>query len=103
MFDDPRWGDDPRDRDDREHDRDHDDGGPHLGRGPTSRGDISETNTPDRDDERWPERDRDPREDEHVLPVLQSEAAAGMDAVLEPGMGLNLVWPAAVTDQTVVP
>ena len=71
--------------------------------GPTSRGDISETNTPDRDDERWPERDRDPREDEHVLPVLQSEAAAGMDAVLEPGMGLNLVWPAAVTDQTVVP
>ena len=62
MFDDPRWSDDPRDRNDREHDRDHDDGGPHLGRGPSSRGEKSETNTRDRDDERWPERDRDPRD-----------------------------------------
>jgi len=47
MFDDPRWGGDPRDRDDREHDRDHDDGGPHLGRGPSSRSEKSETNTRD--------------------------------------------------------
>jgi hypothetical protein len=62
MFDDPRWGDDLRDRDDREHDRDYGDGGPDLGRGPSSRSEKSETNTRDRDDERWPERDRDPRD-----------------------------------------
>jgi hypothetical protein len=62
MFDDPRWSGDPRDRDDREHDRDRDDGGLHLGRGPSSRSEKSETNTRDRDDERWPQRDRDPRD-----------------------------------------
>jgi hypothetical protein len=62
MFDDPRWGDDPRDRDDRVHDRDHDDGSPHLGRGPSYSSEKSETNTRDRNDERWPERDCDPRD-----------------------------------------
>jgi hypothetical protein len=66
MFDDPRWGDDPRDRDDdprnpeRDRDRD-DDGGPHFGRGPSSRDEKSETDPRDHD-ERWPERDRDPRD-----------------------------------------
>jgi len=67
MFDDSRWGDDPRDRDEdrrdrhsRNRDRD-DDGGPHLGRGPSSRGEQSEPDPRDRDDERWPERDRDAR------------------------------------------
>ena len=67
MFDDPRWGDDPRDRD--EDPRDHharsrhrdDDAGPHLGRGPSYRGEKSEPDPRDRDDARWPERDRDPR------------------------------------------
>jgi hypothetical protein len=58
MFDDPRWGDDPRDPDDREHDRDHDDGH-HLGRGPSSRDEESQTDPRERADERWPERDRD--------------------------------------------
>jgi hypothetical protein len=53
MFDDPRWGDDPRDRDD--------DGGPHLGRGPSSRDETNEPDRRDRDDERWPERERDSR------------------------------------------
>jgi len=67
MFDDPRWGDDPHDRNDdprdrhaRSRDRD-DDGGPHLGRGPSSRVEKSEADPRDRDDERWPERDRDSR------------------------------------------
>jgi hypothetical protein len=67
MFDDPRWGDDPRDRDDdprdrneRHRDRD-DDSGPHLGRGPSAREHQSHPDPRDRDDERWPERDRDPR------------------------------------------
>src|SRR5439155_23410800 len=60
------WGDDPRNRDDDPRDRegrkrDRDDGGPHLGRGPSSRGENSETDPRNRDDERWPERDRDPR------------------------------------------
>ncbi len=102
MFDDPRWGDDPRDRDDdsrdrdrddewrqpghrrdagdsedhrshdpaqdvrnrddRERDRDDDDGR-HLGRGPSSdRNESSDPESRDRDDARWPERDRDPRD-----------------------------------------
>jgi hypothetical protein len=67
MFDDPRWGDDPRDRDDDPRDRDErdrdrdDDGGLHIGRGPSSREGKSEPDPRDRDDERWPERDRDPR------------------------------------------
>jgi len=59
MLDDSRWGHDPRDRDDRDHDRDHDDGGLHLGRGPSSRREKSETDARERADERWPERDRD--------------------------------------------
>lgn len=63
MFDDPRWGDDPRDRDDDprdpERDRDDDDAGPHIGRGPSSHTDKSEPDSRDRDDERRPERDRD--------------------------------------------
>ena len=59
--------DDPRDRDDdlrdpkRYRDRD-DDVSPHLGRGPGSRDDKSETDPRDRDNERWPERDRGHRE-----------------------------------------
>jgi hypothetical protein len=74
MFDDPRWGDDPRSRDDDSRDRgarrrDHDDDGPHLGRGPSSRGENSETDPRNRDDERWPERDRDPR-DRHPRDVF---------------------------------
>ena len=63
---DPRWGDDPRGRDDDPRDRegrrrDNDGCCPHLGRGPSSRGENSETDPRNRDDERWPERDRDPR------------------------------------------
>ena len=67
MFDDPRWGDDPRDRDDDPRDRDErelerpEDAGLHPGRGPSSRDEKSEPDPRDRDDERWPERDRDPR------------------------------------------
>lgn len=67
MFD-IRWSDDPRDRNDepgrrgeRHRDRD-DDAGPHVGRGPGSHKDQSDGDTRPRDDERWPERDRDPRE-----------------------------------------
>jgi len=63
MFDDPRWGDDPREREDR--DRDQDDDGRRLGRGPSSRDDQSESTSRNRDDERWPdprERDRDARD-----------------------------------------
>jgi hypothetical protein len=57
MFGDPRWGDDPRDRDD-------DDAGPHIGRGPGSHTDKSEPDSRDRDDERRPDRERghDPRD-----------------------------------------
>ena len=56
MLDDPRWGDDPHDRDDDNH-------RPHLGRGPGSnRDEASEHDPRRRDDERWPERDRDPRD-----------------------------------------
>ena len=96
MFDDPRWGDDPRSRDDdrrdrgewhdhsggghdhdhrsdehtyqwrgrddRDRDRDDDEGGLHIGRGPSSRDEQGEAYARDRDDERWPERDRDPRD-----------------------------------------
>jgi len=66
MFDDPRWAHDPRDRDDdprdHERDRDDDDAGPHVGRGPSSHVDKSEPDSRDRDDERWPERDRDSRD-----------------------------------------
>jgi hypothetical protein len=67
MFDDPRWGDDPRSRDDDPRDRearrrDHDDGVPRLGRGPSARAENSEADPRNRDDERWPERDRDPRD-----------------------------------------
>src|SRR3954463_6070976 len=67
MFDDPRWGDDPRSHDDdprhREgRRRDHDGAGPHLGRGPSARGENSETDPRNRDDERWPDRNRDPRD-----------------------------------------
>jgi hypothetical protein len=56
MFDDARWGDDPRDRDDE--------GGPHLGRGPSSRDENAEPDRRDRDDERRDRdsRDRDPRD-----------------------------------------
>ena len=54
MFDDARWGDDPRDRDG--------DGGPHLGRGPSSRDEKAEPDRRDHDDERWPDRDRDSRQ-----------------------------------------
>jgi len=67
MFDDPRWGDDPRDRDDDprdpERDRDDDDAGPHIGRGASSHTDKSEPDPRDRDDERRPDRERghDPR------------------------------------------
>jgi hypothetical protein len=53
MFDDPRWSDGPRERDD--------DGGPQIGRGPSSRDEKSESNPRNRDDERWPERGRDPQ------------------------------------------
>ena len=70
MFSDARWGDDPRDRDDDPRDWDErgrnrdDDSGPRLGRGPSSRNDKAEPDQRDRDDERWPERDRDPRDRE---------------------------------------
>jgi len=63
MFDDPRWGDDPRQREER--DRDHDDDGRSFGRGPSSRDGQSDHSSPSRDDERWPdprERDVDPRD-----------------------------------------
>src|SRR5438128_198975 len=46
----------------RDRDRDDDDGGPHLGRCPSARGDKSEPDLRNREDERWPERDRDPRD-----------------------------------------
>ncbi len=110
MFDDPRWGDDPRDRDgdtrDRDRDRDRDDewhqpghrrelgdGHDHrsddhdprnssererdrdqddargLGRGPGSnnRDDHSENDSRHRYDERWPDRDHDPRDPRDVF------------------------------------
>jgi hypothetical protein len=53
---DPRWGDDARDRD-------RNDAGPELGRGPSSNRDESSDRDPrDRYDERWHRRDRDPRD-----------------------------------------
>jgi hypothetical protein len=56
MFDDPRWGDDARDRD-------RHDAGPELARGPSSnRAESSDRDPRDRNDERWPQRDRDPRD-----------------------------------------
>ena len=65
MFD-PRWSDDPRDRSDErwrrgERERD-DDARPHLGRGPNSHKDQSDVDTRARDEARWPERARVPRE-----------------------------------------
>jgi hypothetical protein len=67
MFD-ARWSDDPRDRndergrhDDRRRDRD-DDAGPQVGRGPSSCKEQSDPSVRDRNDERWPDRDRDPRD-----------------------------------------
>jgi len=63
MFDDPRWSDDPRER--QERDRDHDDDGRRRGRGSSSRDEHSEPDTRNRDDARWPdprERDLDPRD-----------------------------------------
>ena len=65
MFDDPRWGDDPRDRDEdpRERGRNRDEDARALGRGPSSnRDDSSERDPRTREDERWPDRDRDPRD-----------------------------------------
>lgn len=54
MFDDPRWGDEPRDRHDA---------GPELGRGPSfKRAESSDRDPRNRNNERWPERDRDPRD-----------------------------------------
>ena len=66
MFDDPRWGDDPRDRrdDDRDRDgreRDRGDDARELGRGPSSK-EPSGADLRHRHDERWLERDRDPRD-----------------------------------------
>ena len=65
---DPRWGGDPRDdgsdarRDRSERSRDHhEDFGPDLGRGPSSQKDHSDVDTRHRDDERAPDRGRDPR------------------------------------------
>ena len=90
MFDDPRWGDDPRDRDDdpRERDRgdrddeweqpghrkdlgdsqrDRDDDSRQLGRGPGSddRDARGDSDSRDRSDERRPDRDRDARDRGH--------------------------------------
>lgn len=55
MFDDPRWGDDPRDRDDDSR---------QLGRGPGSsdRDSHDQSESRDRSDQRGPERDRDVRD-----------------------------------------
>jgi hypothetical protein len=54
MFDDPRWGDDARDRHDA---------GPELGRGSScNRDEPSDRDPRERNDERWPQRDRDPRD-----------------------------------------
>src|SRR6185295_11091769 len=63
MFD-PRWGDDPRDRDDDRRDRDkrsHDDDATTLGlgRGPNSQSGKADSEPRDRDDERRPPRERD--------------------------------------------
>ena len=63
MLDHARWGDDPRDpRDDDVRER-HDDAR-QLGRGPSSErnDDHHDTDPRNRDDERWPERDRDARD-----------------------------------------
>jgi DNA-binding MarR family transcriptional regulator len=63
MRDDTRWGDDPRDREER--DREHDDDGLRLGRGSSSRDEQTDHSSPSRHDERWPdprERDLDPRD-----------------------------------------
>src|SRR5437588_314542 len=65
MFD-PRWGDDPRDkesnpRDRDSRDRDEPDSRPSLGRGPSSRDDV-QADSRRRDDERWPDRSADPRD-----------------------------------------
>jgi hypothetical protein len=65
MFD--RWGDDPRDytddaRDDPSRDHDRDDGHPELGRGPGSDHEKKHHDWHSRDDERWPDRGRDPRD-----------------------------------------
>src|SRR5436190_4041004 len=63
-----RWADEQahgvgvRDRDRDERDRDEDDGGPHIGRGPSSHDEKPESDPRDRDDERWPDRDHDPRD-----------------------------------------
>jgi DNA-binding MarR family transcriptional regulator len=82
MFDDPRWGDDPRDRDDERRDRDddwqesgdrkdlgdshrdRDDDSRQLGRGPGSndRDSHDQSESRDRSDQRGPERDRDVRD-----------------------------------------
>ena len=70
MFDDARWGDDPRDRHDEQHVRDRDDDACHEpGRGPGSSGRddqyADDARTRDRDDVRDPfERDRDSRDRE---------------------------------------
>ena len=63
MFD-PRWGDDPRDREDDRRDRnkrDRNDGDITLGlgRGPSSQGGKTDAEPRDRDDERRPARERD--------------------------------------------
>lgn len=59
MFDDPRWGNDPREYGDDRRDRDDDNGGPHLGRGPSSR---EEVDPRDRGNDLRRERDADPRD-----------------------------------------
>jgi hypothetical protein len=68
MFDDPRWGGDPREGDysprnahGGDCDRD-DDGGPQLGRGPNSRVENLEGHRRDREAERPPDRDPYPRD-----------------------------------------
>jgi DNA-binding MarR family transcriptional regulator len=67
MFD-ARWDNDPRDRSDERSRRDGhhrslgDVGGPHVGRGPGAHKEQSDPGARQRDDERWPQRDRDPRE-----------------------------------------
>ncbi len=78
MFSDPRWGDDSRHRDGTmiatiaTSDRDReDDAGPHLGRGPSSRGEKSEPDPRDRNDERWPELKQE-REREHDARVYEA-------------------------------
>jgi hypothetical protein len=67
MFD-ARWNHESRDRSDERGRRDgrhrdlDDAGGPHVGRGPSSHKEQSDGDTRRQDDERWPDRDRDPRE-----------------------------------------